>query len=326
MQSSNSETVYYTIQVDGKAISTLIQVQSILVDKAIDGDGATVDVLASNDGTAVNTFKIGSKINIGMGYDGKAKNVFNGVVAKASFSVSAEEGKILSFYCEGEANAPAEDAEVTLSADDIFNARISWDDAKYIEGYLQVTGNDYLVGTQLKLDQITTNGNTAIINMVSHYMAKGAWTTELYFDGEPEQQTDDTPTQNQQPTSSAANPVAAPEPQKRIELATAGGNTLVLDDESKSITLQDANGNQVVLGSNGISIKSANNISITANQVVNIAGNMGINQKASAGDVVTTGMNIRQSADMEVNINGSASTKIEAGAELVLKGGLIMIN
>ncbi len=113
---------------------------------------------------------------------------------------------------------------------------------------------------------------------------------------------------------------------KVLTIQTPSKNTVILSDKDKQISLKDENDNSIVLSSEGITIKSPKSINIEATESVNIKGTQGVKVQSSGGDVATSGMNIKESADMEYSAEGSMSAKVTAGAELTLKGAMVMIN
>jgi len=113
---------------------------------------------------------------------------------------------------------------------------------------------------------------------------------------------------------------------KVLTVTTPAGNIIELDDKNKQIKAQDQNGNSMVMSSTGIAIKSPKDISIEAGQKVSIKGQMGVNVESSAGDVSTSGLNIKESAQVEFNANGSAMATVQGGATLTLKAAMVMIN
>ena len=113
---------------------------------------------------------------------------------------------------------------------------------------------------------------------------------------------------------------------KVLTIQTPSKNTVILSDKDKQITMKDENDNSIVLSSEGITIKSPKSINIEGTESVNIKGTQGVKVQSSGGDVATSGMNIKESADMEYSAEGSMSAKVTAGAELTLKGAMVMIN
>lgn len=103
-------------------------------------------------------------------------------------------------------------------------------------------------------------------------------------------------------------------------------NTMIFSDKDGKITIQDQNQNSFEMSSSGITMKSPKNISIQADQKVSISGMQGVTIESSGGDVSITGMNIKESANVEYSAQGSATAKVSGGAELMLKGAMVMIN
>ena len=113
---------------------------------------------------------------------------------------------------------------------------------------------------------------------------------------------------------------------KVLTVTTPAGNIIELDDKNKQIKARDQNGNSMVMSGTGIVIKSPKDISIEADQKVSIKGQMGVNVASSAGDVSTSGLNIKGSAQVEFNAKGSAMATVQGGATLTLKAAMVMIN
>jgi uncharacterized protein (DUF2345 family) len=80
------------------------------------------------------------------------------------------------------------------------------------------------------------------------------------------------------------------------------------------------------MSSSGITIKSAKDINIQAEQNVSIQGNTGIKIAASGGDVEVSGINIKETADSQYSVMGTQMAKINSGMELQLQSAMIMIN
>lgn len=113
---------------------------------------------------------------------------------------------------------------------------------------------------------------------------------------------------------------------KIITLSTPGGNKLVLDDKNGQIQLVDQNGNSIQMESSGITVKSPKDINVQATQAISLKGDTGITAKSSSGDVAATGTNISLTANAQLTAKGSASAEIDGGAQLTLKGAMVMIN
>lgn len=109
-------------------------------------------------------------------------------------------------------------------------------------------------------------------------------------------------------------------------LSTPNKNTIIVSDKDKQITIKDQNDNSVIMSDSGITIKSAKDINIEANQNVNIKGNQGINIASSGGDVAINGLNIKETAQSQYTAKGNLNAEVQGGAQLVLKGAMVMIN
>jgi len=109
-------------------------------------------------------------------------------------------------------------------------------------------------------------------------------------------------------------------------LSTPNKNTIIVSDKDKQITIKDQNDNSVIMSSSGITIKSAKDINIEATQNVNIKGNQGISIASSGGDVAISGLNIKETAQSQYTAKGNLNAEVQGGAQLVLKGAMVMIN
>ena len=113
---------------------------------------------------------------------------------------------------------------------------------------------------------------------------------------------------------------------KVLTIQTPQKNTVILSDKDHSITVKDENSNSMVMSSSGITISSPKDITIKADQHIVIQGTMGIQLEASGGDVETSGMNIKDNADMQYSAQGGQTAQVTGGMELTLKGAMVMIN
>lgn len=84
-----------------------------------------------------------------------------------------------------------------------------------------------------------------------------------------------------------------------------GGSAITCDDVSKTITINDQNGNSVVLSPEGISLKSAKNITAGAVEQISMDGSKGVTINAAAGDYNVNAMNISETADIEMFLKAS---------------------
>lgn len=111
-----------------------------------------------------------------------------------------------------------------------------------------------------------------------------------------------------------------------MTITTKAKNVIVLDDKKQQITITDQHNNAITMSSSGIELKSPASITIQADQKVNITGKMGVSLQASSGDVAISGMNVNAKADIALSAKGNASAQVQGGAELTLKGAIVMIN
>ena len=112
---------------------------------------------------------------------------------------------------------------------------------------------------------------------------------------------------------------------KITTIDTPGGNKIVVSDEDKSILLNDQNNNKVELGSNGITIKSAKDIKISASGKISMDGTGGIELNSNS-DIKLSGLNINQTANASFTAKGTASAEVSASGNTTIKGALVMIN
>lgn len=111
-----------------------------------------------------------------------------------------------------------------------------------------------------------------------------------------------------------------------LTITTKNKNVIVLDDKNKKITIDDENDNKISLSSAGIDIKTPKNINLQAGQQVNITGKTGIKLESASGDVKIEGLNVNAEAKMNLNAKANLQAAVQGGAELTLKGTMVMIN
>lgn len=113
---------------------------------------------------------------------------------------------------------------------------------------------------------------------------------------------------------------------KVLTIVTPDKNTMIFSDKDKKITIEDEHKNSIVLSADGITIKSPGDINIQADKKINLKGTLGITVQASGGDVTTTGINIKETADSQYSAEGGETAQIQSGMEMMLKSAMIMIN
>jgi uncharacterized protein involved in type VI secretion and phage assembly len=113
---------------------------------------------------------------------------------------------------------------------------------------------------------------------------------------------------------------------KIFTINTPSNNTIILSDKDKKITMQDQNSNSIVMSSDGITITSPKTITLNASENLVLKGAQGITVQSSGGDVQTSGMNIKETAQSQYSAEGSLTAQVQGGTQLTLKGAMVMIN
>ncbi|KNG93067.1 type VI secretion system tip protein VgrG [Pseudaestuariivita atlantica] len=114
--------------------------------------------------------------------------------------------------------------------------------------------------------------------------------------------------------------------EKVLTIETPGGQSIALSDKDKSLVLTDMNGNTVSLSESGITLKSAKDIELVADQQIKLTGKTGVDVKASSGDFAASGGNVRIKGDMGASVEGSAQLDLKGGAMATLKATMVKIN
>lgn len=96
---------------------------------------------------------------------------------------------------------------------------------------------------------------------------------------------------------------------KSMSFETPAGNKILLSEEDKGIKIEDQNGNSITLDSQGITLKSAKDVKVTAAA------------KAEIG-----GLQLKLAGQSGMEVNGGAALKLEASGLVEIKGGLVKIN
>lgn len=113
---------------------------------------------------------------------------------------------------------------------------------------------------------------------------------------------------------------------KILTITTPGNNQVIFSDKDKQITLQDQNSNSVVMSDSGITMSSPKSITISATQNLTLKGNQGVTIQSSGGDVQVSGMNIKETAQMQYSAEGSLTAQLQGGTQTTIKGAMVMIN
>jgi Rhs element Vgr protein len=96
---------------------------------------------------------------------------------------------------------------------------------------------------------------------------------------------------------------------KVVVLETPAGNKLTLSEDEKSVALVDQNGSSVTLDQDGITLKSAKDLTLKA-----------------SGDLVLQGNNLNLTADVGLKAKANSSAEVSSSGTLTLKGSLVKIN
>lgn len=112
---------------------------------------------------------------------------------------------------------------------------------------------------------------------------------------------------------------------KVITITTPGKNTVVLSDKDKMIKVTDQSSNEIKLSTDGISISSPKDITISAKGGIKIDAVSAISIQSQA-DVSAQGLNVSCKANVGFSAEGSATAQLSASGQTVVKGALVMIN
>lgn len=111
-----------------------------------------------------------------------------------------------------------------------------------------------------------------------------------------------------------------------ITIVSPGGHKIVLNDRTRELVINDVNANSIRMAPEGVTITSAGNISLQADQKLSIKGGLGVDIQSNEGDVSLDALNIKEQAQMSYSAQGSMTAEVRAGAELILNGAMVMIN
>ena len=96
---------------------------------------------------------------------------------------------------------------------------------------------------------------------------------------------------------------------KSFSLETPAGNKFIITEEEKKIHLEDQNGNKITMNEDGIKIESIKDIILKA-----------------AKDVNAEGVNINIKGSAQTKVEGSAGAEISSGGTTNVKGSIVNIN
>lgn len=113
------------------------------------------------------------------------------------------------------------------------------------------------------------------------------------------------------------------EKDKKVTIETEKKNTVILDDKSKKITIKDQNDNLVELSDKGITLKSAKDVIIDA-QNLKVKTKANTEVKATA-DFKAEGLNVKLKGSAQLGAEG-AQVEVKGSAMTTIKGGIVQIN
>ncbi|NOR10396.1 MAG: type VI secretion system tip protein VgrG [Desulfovibrionaceae bacterium] len=112
---------------------------------------------------------------------------------------------------------------------------------------------------------------------------------------------------------------------KIITIETPGGHQLLLDEDDSSIRIVELNGNSVTMNSDGITMDSPADFTVTCsgNATIEAGGNI---ELTASGDMTASAANVTVEASANATISGSASAELSSGGQTKLEGSVVMIN
>lgn len=96
---------------------------------------------------------------------------------------------------------------------------------------------------------------------------------------------------------------------KSLNIETPEGNKIILTEEDKKILLEDQNGNKILMNEDGITIESSKDVIWKA-----------------SGDIKMEGTNINIKGSAQTKVEGSSGTELSSGATTIIKGSMVQIN
>lgn len=112
---------------------------------------------------------------------------------------------------------------------------------------------------------------------------------------------------------------------KIITIETPGGHQLLLDEDDSSIRIVELNGNSVTMNSDGITMDSPADFTVTCsgNATIEAGGNI---ELTASGDMTASAANVTVEASANATISGSAGAELSSGGQTKLEGSVVMIN
>lgn len=111
----------------------------------------------------------------------------------------------------------------------------------------------------------------------------------------------------------------------KVTIITRSSSKIVIDDPNKTLCMQDINGNKIEMGPEGITITSVKDVKLVAAGQMQLQSNGNITTAARA-DLIQTGINVSQTAQVALVAKGGASSELSAAGTTTVKGAMVMIN
>jgi Rhs element Vgr protein len=96
---------------------------------------------------------------------------------------------------------------------------------------------------------------------------------------------------------------------KSVNIETPAGNRILITEEDKKIHLEDQHGNKITMNQDGIVIESVKDIILKA-----------------SGDVKAEGINMNMKGSAQTKVEGGAGAEFSSGATTKVKGSIVQIN
>jgi uncharacterized protein involved in type VI secretion and phage assembly len=96
---------------------------------------------------------------------------------------------------------------------------------------------------------------------------------------------------------------------KTINIETPAGNKFILSEDEKSISMEDQHGNKFVMDQDGIKLDSIKDIVMKA-----------------ATDVKAEGVNVNIKGSAQTKVEGSGGAEVSSGGNTVVRGSIVQIN
>ena len=112
---------------------------------------------------------------------------------------------------------------------------------------------------------------------------------------------------------------------KITTIITPNKNQMVWSDQDQKITIQDQNENSIEMSSEGITIKSASNMTLQAAEQISIKAGTMVQMEAAESATIQSGT-VTVQAEEAAQITGAMTASLTGGEEVSITGAMVMIN